>query len=110
MADEREIGLRIRRAREEAGLTQQELGRIWGGKSHAAISDIERGATKASASALSELAHLLGKQITDFYPRGPQVRYLRDGRSEDGTVVGKGVADAFLERLKAQRDKDTKSD
>lgn len=42
----KEIGEKIKKLREERGKSQEELGEYLGGKSHAAISDIERGVVK----------------------------------------------------------------
>jgi transcriptional regulator with XRE-family HTH domain len=100
MNSKEEIGRRIQRARKEAGMTQGDLGRAWGGKSHAAVSDVERGATSVAASSLAELSKILGKPVTYFFGEQPSAQYFRGGRDETGTVVdGKATVD-FLQYLR----------
>lgn len=110
MATSSDIGARIRRAREEARLTQQQLGRVWGNVTHAAISDIERGVTRVSASRLAELAKLLNKPVSYFYNEEIRVSYLRGGRASDGSISDNKVAEEFLRRLKAERASRTHND
>lgn len=108
MATSEEIGRRIRRAREDIGLTQGDLGRMWGtGKSHAAISDIERGTTRVTASGLAELAKILGKSVAYFYGEQPSAQYFRGGRDETGAIVDGSSAEdfkSFLRRRKSERE------
>lgn len=60
-----EIGRRIREARIEQGLMQADLGRLLSRpRSHAAISDIERGRTKLNLDELAEVAALLDKSLS----------------------------------------------
>jgi transcriptional regulator with XRE-family HTH domain len=103
MASKQEIGRRIRQAREEAGMTQGELGRQWGGRSHAAISDIERGATSVTASGLAEFAAILGKSVGYFYGERTAAEFLRGGRDETGTVVAGSAAEDFKKFLREKR-------
>ena len=63
--DPKELGARIRRAREEMGLSQEQFGRIMS-RSHAAISDMERGKTKLGVSDLTRVARFLQKDISYF--------------------------------------------
>lgn len=59
-----EIGRRVRQARTEKGLMQADLGRLLSKpRSHAAISDIERGRTKLNLDELAELAEILDKPL-----------------------------------------------
>jgi transcriptional regulator with XRE-family HTH domain len=75
MEDRLAVGRRIRQAREDLGLTQQQLGEQYG-CSHAAISDIERGVTKLGVSDLGRLAAVLGKEMSYFLPtRSFQLRH-----------------------------------
>ncbi len=60
MSVEREIGERIRMYRRMAGLSQSEVGqRLAKPRSHAAVSDIERGKTRITVGLLRELAGIL---------------------------------------------------
>lgn len=62
-----EIGRRIRQARTELSLTQEDLGQLLSRqRSHAAISDIERGKTKLNLEDLSEFARVLGVSLDYF--------------------------------------------
>jgi transcriptional regulator with XRE-family HTH domain len=72
----KELGARIRRAREEIGLSQEQLGRLMD-RSHAAISDMERGKTKLGISDLSKLARFLQKDISYFIGTTPSAVYRR---------------------------------
>ncbi len=62
-----EIGRRIRQARSELGLLQADLGQLLTRqRSHAAISDIERGKTKLDIDELTEFARVLRKPLAYF--------------------------------------------
>lgn len=63
MITKAEIGAKIRRLRTEEGLSQEELGHVLG-KSHAAISDIERGKTDLSVLDLLLIANHLNTSPT----------------------------------------------
>lgn len=80
-------------------MTQAELARHWGGRTHAAVSDIERGMTRLTASGLAELAQILGKPVTFFYGQKASVQYLRGGREEDGTISARPGAEDFRKFL-----------
>jgi transcriptional regulator with XRE-family HTH domain len=99
MATTEEIGKRVREAREEMGMTQGDLGRRWGGRSHAAVSDIERGTTRLTASGLAELAQILNKPVTFFYGEKTSAQYLRGGRDEDGAISSRPGAEDFRKFL-----------
>lgn len=67
-----EVGRRIRQAREEKGLLQADIGRrMTRPRSHAAISDMERGKTKIDVQDLAEIARLLGKEVEYFITSRP---------------------------------------
>lgn len=69
MASSLEIGRKIRQARDEMNLSQSDLGKkMENQRSHAAISDIERGKTKLGISELKEIAIILNKPL-DFFSR-----------------------------------------
>ena len=62
------IGDAIKKARTEAGLSQEELAeKIY--KRRATLSDIENGKTEPDATTLVLLAHSLDKPLGYFYPR-----------------------------------------
>ena len=60
------IAKRIRQAREERGLTQQDVANYLG-RTAASISDLERGKVQVSASDLYKLSKYLNKPIEFFY-------------------------------------------
>lgn len=61
------IGEAIKKARDEAGISQAELAeRIY--KRRATLSDMENGKTEPDASTLALLAHILNKPLGYFYP------------------------------------------
>jgi len=62
------MGEQIRKAREELGISQDELARkIY--KRRATLSDIENGKSEPDAGTLAILAHSLKKSLSYFYPR-----------------------------------------
>lgn len=81
MVTHEEVGRRIREAREELGLSQADLGRrLARPRTHAAISDIERGKTKLDIEELSEFAVVLGKDLAYFVePRPAPAIVYRQG-------------------------------
>lgn len=91
MATYKEVGRRVRQARTELGLMQADLGRMLARqRSHAAISDIERGKTKLDLEELAELARVLHKPLDFFTVLGPNpapsagVVYRRSERGTSG--------------------------
>jgi transcriptional regulator with XRE-family HTH domain len=69
-----ELGRRIARARQHLGLTQTAFGRLLSRpRSHAAISDMERGKTKLDIEELSEVARVLNKPLSFFTETGERV-------------------------------------
>ena len=71
MSTNEEVGRRVRQAREELGLSQAALGRLMSpSRTHAAVSDIERGKTHLDIEDLSALAALLRKELAYFYEEG----------------------------------------
>ena len=59
MINDKIIGQRIRELREKKGISQQELGKVLD-RTHAAVSDIERGKTKLAVTDLSVIANYFG--------------------------------------------------
>lgn len=77
MLTSEEVGRRIREAREDLGLSQADLGRLMTRpRTHAAVSDIERGKTKLGVEEISELAMLLHKDLSYFYETRPTPRVV----------------------------------
>jgi len=66
MTTNQEIVARIKEARRQRNMTQQQLAALLG-KTAAAVSDMERGKVQVSASDLSILANTLNKPIEFFY-------------------------------------------
>jgi transcriptional regulator with XRE-family HTH domain len=63
------MGQEIRSLRKVRGMSLQELGRL-AGKSVGHLSQIERGLSHPSISALQAISHALGVQIGWFFPQG----------------------------------------
>lgn len=77
MLTKREIGKKIRTARQEKGLSQGQLGSsLQPIRSHAAISDIERGITDVTITDLSAIANRLNKPLSYFTGSAPQASML----------------------------------
>ena len=74
------IGQNIRTHRITAGLSQDKLGWQIGDISYQQIQKYESGANRISASRLMQVAEVLGKPITAFYPGG-------EIQSEDGEKI-----------------------
>lgn len=107
MATYKEVGRRIRQARAELGLVQADLGRMLSRpRSHAAISDIERGKTKLDLEELAELAQVLQKPLaffTEFAPSHEErvgVVYLRSQR--EGSAEQERLKDRSIEAFMQQ--------
>ncbi len=86
MTTRENIGRRIREAREERNLSQSELGQLLSRKrTHAAISELERGKVRLDVEELIEIAAILGKDISYFLasPEAPSVVYRRGDRGLD---------------------------
>ena len=76
------ISERIKQAREERNMSQEELAkRIY--KNRVTISDYERGRTQVSASDLQQIAYALEKPITFFYPDFPKIRGANTNELDD---------------------------
>lgn len=101
-----EVGRRVRRARAELGLLQADLGRKLSRKrSHAAISDIERGKTKLDLEELAELAQVLQKPLAYFTEptaeenTGTRVAYRRSDNVAADARQKKQSIDAFIRHV-----------
>jgi len=109
--DGKEVGDRIRRAREEIGLSQEQLGRFMD-RSHAAISDMERGKTKLGISDLTKVARFLQKDISYFIGTTPSAVYRR-GELTQTDIARKEVRSAIEDfrryaRLLAEKEESRK--
>lgn len=65
------IGARIRRAREKAGLSQQELAQRLGYSSPATVSNMEAGERRITVSDLSSVSEALGVSLEHLLPLAP---------------------------------------
>lgn len=101
MASQEKVGARIRQCRERAGLTQGELGRRWGGRSHAAISDIEHGKARVSADELPDLAQILDVRMNQLLGDAPAARtfHRRSPSEDEGDTHAMKTAEEEFKRL-----------
>lgn len=101
MATRREIGKRIRVAREEAGLSQEKLGKsLDPPRSHAAVSDMERGVTRVGAVALAQLAAILNKRTGFFFGEEPSPPREPSAFQARGAVGASPEAEDAIEGFK----------
>lgn len=78
MTTREEVGKRIRQAREAVGLSQTELGAAMNRKrSHAAISDMERGTVRLDVEELAEVAKILRTDIQTLLEPSASVIWRR---------------------------------
>ena len=83
MVTHEEVGRRIRIARGQLGLSQGIVGSLLSpARTHAAVSDIERGKTRLDVEDLSQLAAVLQKDLSYFYGEDsiPSTEYRRGDR------------------------------
>jgi transcriptional regulator with XRE-family HTH domain len=89
-----ELGAKIRTIRTERGISQDALGKVLN-RTHAAVSDIERGKTDLSVSDLYTIAKFFEMPITEFLeeqkPSVPSFVQYRDAK--DITPKEKEAAD-----------------
>ncbi len=99
MVTSSELGQHIRLAREEAGLSQEQLGKLLQPpRSHAAISDMERGITRVGATDIAQLARILAKPTVFFYGEENMPTHPASARFGRGNVQ-RDVADEFSRRV-----------
>ncbi|HLD90709.1 hypothetical protein A2274_00280 [candidate division WWE3 bacterium RIFOXYA12_FULL_43_11] len=108
------LGRKIKEYRLKAGKSQDELGRFLG-KSHAAISDLERGVTEVTVKDLSIIAEFLGvaletlledvKEDQKVLSFSPLVNYRdsKDMTSEEKSKADK-VSNEFIKFINDNRD------
>lgn len=104
-----QIGDKIRQLRVKHNISQEELGRVLG-RSHATISDIERGETKLSVKDLTKLAdyfRISASEILDETPQSPAGLRFSRARGAFGATAEEWkrieAADKEFERLARQQ-------
>ena len=101
MVTNEEVGRRIREARDALGLSQATLGQLLTPpRTHAAVSDIERGKTRLDVEDLSHLAVLLEKDLTYFYEGRPIESTLYRRGDRGLTPQDQQQADTAIEAFK----------
>lgn len=79
--DGRTLGVKVRRFREEAGLSQTGLGEMLG-VSYQQVQKYERGASRMSVDTLLRLARALGHPIAAFLPAGGETGQVAEARPD----------------------------
>ncbi len=69
------LGKKIRELRTAKGVSQEELGKALG-RSHAAVSDMERGVTEITVKDLYRIAEILSVPITEFIKEQEQSQHV----------------------------------
>ena len=103
-----ELGKKIRDLRIQKGVSQSVLGEALGGRSHAAISDIENGKTELNASELPVIADFFSVPLSHFLQTEEQqsfpAPFYQNRDSKNMTREQKNEADksskAFIEHLR----------
>ena len=102
-----QLGTKIKSLRVQKGISQEELGKALN-RSHAAISDIERGKTDLSVNDLYQIANFFDVSVTFFLEENQptdasSTYHFRDGK--DITPKEKEMADKVaMEFIKHARD------
>lgn len=94
--DSRELGIRIRNARERAGLKQGELGHQVG-LDRTAVNKLESGVRKVTALELSDIARALGVRMSSFFAE--PMPALVSHRSSQGLDTSESRIDYLLANL-----------
>lgn len=94
--DSKELGARLREARERAGLRQGELG-SQAGLDRTAVNKIESGIRKITALELSDFARALGVRMTSFFT--DPIPSLVSHRSSQGLDTTDSQIDRLLARI-----------
>lgn len=100
MDNQKSIGIRLRKAREAAGLTQEQLGQKLG-YSAMGISHLEQGARKIKVEHLEKIAHELNVSISyflepvapTFYPSTTYGRISNELSDDKKREVNRKIAD-----------------
>jgi transcriptional regulator with XRE-family HTH domain len=88
------IGRRLRSARQERGLTLQQVAKS-SGLTAAFISQLERGDTSASVSSLVKIAAALGIEVTSLFEK-PSSTLVRHSERVPSMLGGEGLVDYVL--------------
>lgn len=94
------LGQRIRRARQEVGISGTALARLIG-KSQPYVSDLERGQRTPSLDTLHDLARALGQPLSYFFAEHEPVNKKRPQRPPSTTAVV-GVRHSLAELIADQ--------
>ncbi len=101
MAISEKIGRRIRNIRVVKRISQGELAKTLG-KTHATISDIERGQTKLSVEDLTKIAKFFNvttSEILGEIPKQPTLPYVQHRDAKDITPEERQAADKVTEEF-----------
>ena len=97
----KQLGKKIREAREEKSFTQKQLGRALG-YSSMAISHFEKGIRELKISSLQKLSKVLDKDLSFFLP--PQTTFFRANQSYNQRVKKSlDDFDKFISRQKKKK-------
>ncbi len=99
-----DIGQRVRELRREQALTQEELGQI-ANVHGTTISDLERGAGRASAKTTKRLAKALGVEVRELTAGARELP-----PDEPGLTAENETKIEQARRVKAERDEETRSE
>ncbi len=108
MLTKQNIGKKIKDARQEKGISQGELGKsLTPTRSHAAISDIERGVTDVTITDLSSIALKLNKPLSYFTGSSVSMNNMRTSKniSQDEYKKSKKSVDEFDDFIDLLRSK-----
>ena len=103
-----ELGKKIKDLRVQKGVSQSVFGDALGGRSHAAISDIENGKTELNASELPVIADFFGVPLSHFLQTEEQFSFPtpfyqnRDSKNmtREQKIEADKSSNAFLEHLR----------
>lgn len=107
-----ELGRKIRDLRSRNGKSQEDLG-VFLGKSHAAISDIERGKTELSVTDLGKIAQffdvsvetLLSPATSSYYPSSFSHHRADHGMSEEDRKKMQKAREEFIKKAREEATK-----
>lgn len=101
MLTKAEIGAKIRHLRQKTNKSQGELGKALG-KSHAAVSDIERGITELTLKDLYAIAHFFDVPVNEFLEgqgQQPSISFAQNRYAKDITPAEKKEADEAIKNF-----------
>lgn len=111
------IGGQVKQARNEVGLTQEQLGKLMY-SSRSTIKQIESGKVEPTITSLMQIATVLEKPITYFLPMPPEYRaaedelpdWIRECVIHLKRIWGEGNQRMILTMIKSAADEETKQD